>query len=200
MGSDEINYLDSFSSPALVQAAASANGSSLTASTRLSIDDGEVGTLISSGSIDFAATGAGGTGNGSIQLFFLISLPNAADIFFQGVRSSVAMETGNGFSLSLFASDAVGTKVGESLWTYTGNNFDAETAFHAGQGFYLLQLDAMAQVSSVSAINAASFSFSLDLTPTTAVPEPSATSLLLLGGVLVVVMTARRRIRRSETR
>ena len=194
-GSDGMNYLDSFSVPAVCQTLVNVNGSSLQANARLSVDDGEVGNLIATGAIDFSASGKGGVGSGAVQLSYLIFLPTDADIFLSGIRSSVAADPGNRFTLSLFASDAAGNRAGGSLLSYEGNNFDQETSFQATQGYYLLQMDASAQVTAGAATNVTSFSFALDLTPATAVPEPAVTGLFLLGGVLLTIRL-RGRVRR----
>lgn len=193
---DVLVYLEAPSSPAVSRSEAMEGDAFFLATTRLSVNESQTtGLPFTDGRIDFAATGGGsGSGFGTIDLYFLIAVPDPALIDLSGVRSAVTA-AGASFTLGLFRSDASGGKFGDALLSFTENNFDAAGQYQSSQPYYLLEMNVAANAMPGLA-GSAEFSYLLDLQPVVAVPEPGSGALLLGAAIAgLAVLKARRRRR-----
>ncbi|MDD5199858.1 MAG: hypothetical protein PHC88_08645 [Terrimicrobiaceae bacterium] len=186
-GADFLNFLDATSSPAISRSEAITMNASIASIAQLAVNESQTGGLpFTSGSIGFTSTGAGGgSGSGAIKLYFLIHVPNPVMIDLSGIRSAVttAGSPADAFSLALFQSDATGAEIGSALLSCTGNLFDQGGSYQSSLPYYLVEMNAVANATAGSS-EAVTFSFPVDLAEIMPVPEPGATSLLILAFVL----------------
>jgi len=185
-GSDSLFYPEASTTPAISRADAFSGAASFSSLAQLSVTESqETGMPFTSGGISFSSENGGesGSGSGAITLYFLISVPSPVVIDLSGVRSTVTSAgpaTGT-FAMSLYQSDATGSKIGGTLLNFSGNAFDAEGSYQTSAAYYLLEMNVSANALSGSA-GSADFSYQLNLV---AVPEPGVAALFLAAFISV---------------
>lgn len=187
---DSLNYLDTFTVPAVSRSETITSDASFSSIAKLAVGESQTSGLpVTAGSIGFTTSGVGGgSGSGMIKLYFLINVPSPVIIDLGDIRSAITT-TGSPsdvFSLAMYQSDASGAKNGSALLSFSGNLFDAGASYQSSLPYYLVEMNVAANAAPAAA-DAVEFSFMLDLQTITPVPEPATAPLLivaLLGGAV----------------
>ncbi len=187
---ETLNYLDAPGSPATSRSEAIDGGASFQSIAQVGVNESQTtGLPFVSGRLEFASpTGDAGDGFAAITLYLLISVPDPVRIDLGDVRSAITTSgsAADRFSLSLFESDSSGSKIGPALLSFSGETFDAAGSYQSTSPFYLVQMNAAANATPAAA-DSLEFSYSLDLQPIAAIPEPGSAPLVLLAflGLLI---------------